>query len=704
MSGSDVGRQRSSPYPGPRPFTEADREVFFGRAAEANDVRSLWLGGRVLVLHGPAAVGKTSLLQAGVLPLVKGQGVDVLRIGRVVHQSARPLAVASDRDAYRHSLITSWAPDELPPPPGTSLGTFLADRPVQRNAYGEPGSLLAAIDHFEELFSSFPARTAEREELIDELAEALHVVDRLRLLIVIRDDHLGDLADHEYRLSPSSMARIRLTPLRPEPAQQAVIGPARVAGGHVAVAVAERLVDDLRAVRYLDAVGGAVEFLQDFVEPLSLQIACEQLWVSQSAGTGGPGAVGRRLDVDHALAAFYDEAVRRVAAEHRVPEASLRQWVESTFISELRTRATAYRGLAMTAGVPNEVADALVAEQVLTTAQRSLATWYELSQGRLIPAISRSNRAWRAAHDDGTDGGDADGGEGVDKAAAGPPPIGEKTPGVLRAAAEDAWGRGNYAAAYRLVELAADRYRRLGDEWAYADTTALHGAIARTEGDLPRTVDCYRRALSGFDVIADLPSMIRLYSDVTDLLVRMGHYGAAAELSLEALQRAPRDVAALVSLGYALWYQGSRADALSTLASALAAGREPRALTARGQILADLGQEDEEALIELDEALQFGLAPAEEADTRSARAVVLTRMGRHAEADADLAAARSLDAMRGLTGLRTARISRLRGDDSAARSHLQSALTARPPLPPVHSSDARALLDQLATGTDDAGR
>ena len=679
MSGTRVGGTPRSPYPGPRPFTAPDREVFFGRAAEVNEVRSLWRGNRVLVLHGPAAVGKTSLLQAGVLPLMQEEGIDLLRVGRVVHQTARPLALEPDHNAYSHSLITSWAPEDQPPPIGTSLGRFLADRPVRTNAFGEPGSVLAAIDHFEELFTAFPARAAERERLIDELAEALHEVDRLKLLIVIRDDHVGDLADQEYRLSPYRMAWFRLAPLRPEAAEEAVTEPARVVGGSLPEEVAEQLVTDLRTVRYVDRVGGSVEFLQDLVEPLSLQITCEQLWSRRRAEAEVEVEV--EVGVDQALATFYGDAVHRVAADHQVSESRLRQWFESAFVTEMDTRATAYRGLTMTAGLPNEVADALVEAQVLTTAERSLATWYELSQGRLISAIQRSNRAWREAHAEEAD----------------VPGRAEERPADLRAAAEDAWGRGNYATAHRWVEIAADRYRKQGDEWGYAEALVLQGAIARTEGDLPQTVDCYRRALSEFAVVADLPRMTRVYGEITDLLLDMGDYRAAADFSRQALERVPGDAVSLINLGYAQWYRGDRADALTTFARALATRREPRALGARGQILAELEQDDS-ALSELSEALDLGLEPAEEADTRSARAVVLTRMGRRPEADADLAAARAFDAARGLTRLREARVSHLRGDSGAAREHAQQALETRPPLPPMHSSEALTLLGQLDTG------
>src|SRR5688500_12943745 len=70
------------PYVGLRPYDTADRARFFGRDGESYEVRSLWSGNKLLVLHGAAGVGKTSLLRAGVLPLMASTA-DVLPVSRL---------------------------------------------------------------------------------------------------------------------------------------------------------------------------------------------------------------------------------------------------------------------------------------------------------------------------------------------------------------------------------------------------------------------------------------------------------------------------------------------------------------------------------------------------------------------------------------------------------------------------------------------
>ncbi len=188
-------RLDDGPYVGPRPFRSAEAGRFFGRTREALDLRSIWPAERVVVLHGRPGVGKTSLLNAGVLPLLTAMDeIDMLPVGRLVHQTARPVATQQSDNSYRYTLLSSWAPFDVPPGERTTVREFLSARPKLTNAQGEPYSVLAAIDQFEEIFTAFPAHDDQREQLIDELGEAVRHIQALSLLLIVRDDHLGTLS------------------------------------------------------------------------------------------------------------------------------------------------------------------------------------------------------------------------------------------------------------------------------------------------------------------------------------------------------------------------------------------------------------------------------------------------------------------------------------------------------------------------------
>jgi len=64
-----------SPFPGARPYGEGDATVFSGRGPAVDALRALALSQRRMVLAGPAGAGKTSLVQAGLWPVLRGSTV-----------------------------------------------------------------------------------------------------------------------------------------------------------------------------------------------------------------------------------------------------------------------------------------------------------------------------------------------------------------------------------------------------------------------------------------------------------------------------------------------------------------------------------------------------------------------------------------------------------------------------------------------------
>ena len=682
----ESGGQADGPYIGPRPFRIAAADRFFGRHREALEIRSLWPAQRVVVLHGPGAVGKTSLLNAGVIPLLTAEdGVDLLPVGRLAYQTASPVATDRTDNVYKYTLLSSWAPFADVPRSDTTIREFLAARQPLTTSRGEPFSVLAAIDQFEELFTTFPAYDDQREQFIDELAEALQETEAFSLLLVVRDDHLATLSGYEDRLSRYPVVYRQLAALDAEAAVEAVTLPLAGTGRTYDPQAAAILVDRLRTFRYTDRLGQTMALKQDRVEPLDLQIACAGLWSSLRPDVDvitveNLGAYG---DPGQAAADFYDAAVQTVCRSFphaEVTELELRKWIESTFVTEWGTRGTALRGITMTAEMPNGVADALADLRILTPEHRNQSTWYQLGQDRLIDAVRRGNREWRAAH-----------GLVVTE----PAPAG--TAADFRAAAEAALGTGDFGGARRLVDIAVDAYRGLGDSRGLAHAFDLRGEIARVEGDLDAARLSFSEALYEFSVLEDAPAEARLLSALGDVYSALGDYVKAVELHREASQLVPADVDALTGLGYAQWHWGSPADAEATFTKALSWNRDKgRALAGRGQVRVEL-REYPAALVDLDRAITLGLALDNEIDARSARAVALADLGREDEADRELRAARFYDPQRARTRLRAGRVAVALGQTARARDELEHALRARPPLPPADESTARRLLAELGS-------
>ena len=83
MADGAAVRGPDSPYPGARPFVRAEKDLFFGRGPESRALAEFWQDNRIVLAVGPAASGKTSLLNAGVLPIMERELVTVLPPGSV---------------------------------------------------------------------------------------------------------------------------------------------------------------------------------------------------------------------------------------------------------------------------------------------------------------------------------------------------------------------------------------------------------------------------------------------------------------------------------------------------------------------------------------------------------------------------------------------------------------------------------------------
>src|SRR6266480_790503 len=72
---------RSNPYVGPRSFRAG--ETLYGRDREARRLLDVLIAERIVLLHSPSGAGKTSLIQAALLPRLQEQEFTVLPVMRV---------------------------------------------------------------------------------------------------------------------------------------------------------------------------------------------------------------------------------------------------------------------------------------------------------------------------------------------------------------------------------------------------------------------------------------------------------------------------------------------------------------------------------------------------------------------------------------------------------------------------------------------
>jgi hypothetical protein len=392
---SEAAPSRVDPFVGPRPFGENDVDRFFGRSAVTDELFALVSAFQTCVVYGQSGTGKSSLIYAGLLPAARAAGMEVLRVARV--QGAGVEGWTGQGNPFVFYTLDSW--DMPPSGEPTGVSAALRSRPHRLDPYGDPSIRLAVFDQFEELFTAFPGHWEDRLPFLDDVATALQEDRRLRVVFVVREDHLADVLDAVAPLPDGLKAQLRLPRLEREEAIEAIEGPVhRLTHLCFADGVAEDLVKDLMTIKVRRGMGAAGETTGEFVEPVQLQVVCTELWRSLPVDTEviTRDHVARIGDPTSALAHFYDDCVAESSRRVGVSHAFTRRWFERVLITPAGTRATVYQGDRDTAGMPNAAVTDLENRHMLRAEDRAGARWYEINHDRFIAAIKKANAAARS--------------------------------------------------------------------------------------------------------------------------------------------------------------------------------------------------------------------------------------------------------------------------------------------------------------------
>ncbi|MEU9835112.1 tetratricopeptide repeat protein [Streptosporangium sp. NPDC048047] len=654
------------PYIGLRAFRTEESRLFFGRERESRQVAGLWKADRLTLLTGGPGVGKTSLLNAGVRPLLAPERMRILPLGRLTYASSFPIVALPEHNPYVLALLASWFPHESPARlAATTISGHLRRYEAVTGRFTASGPLMAAIDQAEELFNDREDRR-HVGAFVGELAAALDDHPGLHLLLAGGEEFADLFEPYRARFGAAAGSEVVLAPLDRDAATRAVRGPSKSRGRPFAPGAAEELVDDLRSVTLLDDIGRPVASPADAVYPALVQMACSSLWETFS---GADVITGPHLRREGGAERFLGETWRRVvsgvATDHDLYSERLLNWLGRALTAGPSGRARVGEREAEASGVPGSVLRALAALHLLRSeAGAAGSREYTLYDDRLAAVV-----------------------RGL--AAGGPvpavPPAPTSSAASLHAAVQ-ALARGETALARghvrRIVEAGDDELRPRAEAWS------LLGNIACEEGDLEAAVRSYDTATTMFEALGDTSAVGRLLAATGRLRLRQGDGALALTLLRAAVERVPNDLTVQTQLGRALGELGRSRAAVAVLNGVLAVdGNTPDALRVRGEILADLG-EAEEALRDLDRVPHRA-----EPVTRAARAFALATLHDFGAADGELAAVLADAPHEGSVLLYGARARAAEGDRAGAADLAGRALTAAgPPLPPHRREVALGLL------------
>jgi WD40 repeat protein len=271
------------PYVGLQPYTEEQRDYFFGREADQRIISANLYASSLTVMYGATGVGKTSVLLAAVVPHLRGAS----RTAVVVFRHWEDPAFLA---ALKARLL-----DDVRIAQGRAVDVDAAaplDELIAAANRSFDGTLLILLDQFEEYFlyqSTADAHSAFESELA-------RVVNRNDLeasvLISLHEESLAKLDQFRARIPNLLGNTLRLRHLDLDRARAAICKPLAVYNRRFAAAITieDELVEAVlaqvrtREVVLSDSAGrGGAELDEPQIESPFLQLVMSRLWQQEMA-------------------------------------------------------------------------------------------------------------------------------------------------------------------------------------------------------------------------------------------------------------------------------------------------------------------------------------------------------------------------------------------------------------------------------------
>jgi formylglycine-generating enzyme required for sulfatase activity len=270
------GGVEEAPYPGLRPFEVRDQGRFFGREADKAILVDKILGNRLTLLFAASGVGKSSLLNAAVIPHLTAAGGENLSVVRNIHWADEPLS-------RLHTLVRdTLQKKEILPADIPTEGASLLQLLEMCSLFIRRPPLVLVLDQFEDFFRYNRYHPSFRPFIEQLTAVILDNSLPVSVVISMREDFAMELNAFKPQLPTLLFENYyRLEKLSPVAATQAILDPVRQMGCDYEPQLLQYLLADLKERKrdglelpHQPSEGAGVEV----IDPPYLQIVCGYLW------------------------------------------------------------------------------------------------------------------------------------------------------------------------------------------------------------------------------------------------------------------------------------------------------------------------------------------------------------------------------------------------------------------------------------------
>jgi hypothetical protein len=400
------------PWPGLISFTEADHSFFFGREREVAELARMIRQETATVFFGKSGLGKSSILRAGVSPLLRDSEFVPIYIRLNHAEEAPPL---EEQVKIRLEEVCAQEKIEAPAPSSSeTLWEYFHKKECDwwdsNNRLVKP---ILIFDQFEELLTvgqSNPVRSERTAKFLTELEDLIenrppaallkrfdadralarqYDLERLdyRAVLTLREDFLPDLEGLRERLRAIMFNRFRLMPLKGEQAMEVILKP----GGH--------LVDEEVALRIIDFVSSTersrlqtevtrAHVAQRQIEPALLSVILQEL-NNRRIQNGREKISAELVGEAQATEIFHDFYLRGLAGM----ESAVREFIEDCLLTSSGARNRIAEEDALTKrGITPDIIAKLIDRRIIQREMTGGGKWLELTHDTLADVV-RADRA-----------------------------------------------------------------------------------------------------------------------------------------------------------------------------------------------------------------------------------------------------------------------------------------------------------------------
>lgn len=416
-------------YPGIHAFTADDSPIFYGRSREIKELFRLAVLNNVVVLFGKSGTGKTSLLQAGVAPLLNERFLQPVKLR--LNNTHQPIARQLFEQFEEGEYLPMHTPDTL------SLWEYCKQFDYSEN--GESFTPLLILDQFEELFTLYTDNIEAQQQFIKELADVVngktpeYLQSQIRaanptlaeeelqrrlnppkvhIVISIRSDFLYLLDRLSEKIPAILRCRYELTALDEANARLAITQPAQMQGEFASplfefaeeaiqnilstlTTTSQKEVENNHSAREIEAF--QLQLLCSRIEnKLITELAQNQKTKLAKAPVITSSFYGGTAGIAAMLSDFYNSVLAKIPENHRL---QVQQLIEEKLISNERRIIQERDFIKKEYKLSDKDLKLLCKERLLREEPRGGTFYYEISHDTLVAPILESYKK-RAAEEE----------------------------------------------------------------------------------------------------------------------------------------------------------------------------------------------------------------------------------------------------------------------------------------------------------------